>query len=484
MTVRRLTLAFAVVLVLMGAVAVSAQQPAAPPASPTAPAEAPKAPEPLKIDKGDTAWVLTSSALVLMMTAPGLALFYAGMVRQKNALATLMHSFIIAALISVQWVLWGYSLAFGPDKGGIVGGLEWVGLRGVGLEPFEAYSKTIPHQVFMLFQMMFAIITPALITGTFAERKKFSAFILFTLLWATFVYDPLAHWVWGDGGWLKKLGALDFAGGTVVHISSGVSALVCAIMIGRRRGFGHQPMQPHNLPLTVMGAGFLWVGWFGFNAGSALAADGLAASAFTATNTAAAAAALGWMFTEWMTRGKPTVLGAASGAVAGLVAITPASGFVGPIASIIIGGLAGLLCYSACNIKARLGYDDSLDVVGVHGVGGTWGAIATGLFASKAVNEAGGDGLFYGNPGQLWTQIVAVVATYALAIVMTAIILKVVDMMVGLRVSEEDEVAGLDLSQHSETAYTLGGGSYGEFSGGGAMSEAMRAAEAKVRTAH
>jgi Amt family ammonium transporter len=242
-----LTLAFAVVLVLMGAVAVSAQQPAAPPASPTAPAEAPKAPEPLKIDKGDTAWVLTSSALVLMMTAPGLALFYAGMVRQKNALATLMHSFIIAALISVQWVLWGYSLAFGPDKGGIVGGLEWVGLRGVGLEPFEAYSKTIPHQVFMLFQMMFAIITPALITGTFAERKKFSAFILFTLLWATFVYDPLAHWVWGDGGWLKKLGALDFAGGTVVHISSGVSALVCAIMIGRRRGFGHQPMQPHNL---------------------------------------------------------------------------------------------------------------------------------------------------------------------------------------------------------------------------------------------
>jgi Amt family ammonium transporter len=479
-----LTLAFAVVLVLMGAVAVSAQQPAAPPASPTAPAEAPKAPEPLKIDKGDTAWVLTSSALVLMMTAPGLALFYAGMVRQKNALATLMHSFIIAALISVQWVLWGYSLAFGPDKGGIVGGLEWVGLRGVGLEPFEAYSKTIPHQVFMLFQMMFAIITPALITGAFAERKKFSAFILFTLLWATFVYDPLAHWVWGDGGWLKKLGALDFAGGTVVHISSGVSALVCAIMIGRRRGFGHQPMQPHNLPLTVMGAGFLWVGWFGFNAGSALAADGLAASAFTATNTAAAAAALGWMFTEWMTRGKPTVLGAASGAVAGLVAITPASGFVGPIASIIIGGLAGLLCYSACNIKARLGYDDSLDVVGVHGVGGTWGAIATGLFASKAVNEAGGDGLFYGNPGQLWTQIVAVVATYALAIVMTAIILKVVDMMVGLRVSEEDEVAGLDLSQHSETAYTLGGGSYGEFSGGGAMSEAMRAAEAKVRTAH
>ncbi|MGH7308378.1 MAG: ammonium transporter [Candidatus Rokuibacteriota bacterium] len=469
----------------MGAVVVAAQQPAAPPASPTAPAEAPKAPaEPLKIDKGDTAWVLTSSVLVLMMTAPGLALFYAGMVRQKNALATLMHSFIIAALISVQWVLWGYSLAFGPDVGGIIGNLEWVGLRGVGVEPFEAYSKTIPHQVFMLFQMMFAIITPALITGTFAERKKFSAFILFTLMWATFVYDPLAHWVWGDGGWLKRFGALDFAGGTVVHISSGVSALVCAIMIGRRRGYGHQPMPPHNLPLTVMGAGFLWVGWFGFNAGSALAADGLAASAFTATNTAAAAAALGWMFTEWATRGKPTVLGAASGAVAGLVAITPAAGFVGPIASIIIGGLAGLLCYSACNFKSKLGYDDSLDVVGVHGVGGTWGALATGLFASKAVNEAGADGLFYGNPGQLWNQVVAVAATYALAIVGTAIILKVVDAVVGLRVSDEEEAVGLDLSQHSETAYALGGGSYGEFASGSAMSDAMRAAEAKVRTAH
>src|SRR5437899_4236593 len=325
-----------------------AQQPAPPAAPPPAPAAAapaagaPVAPAPAaapasKIDKGDTAWMLTSSVLVLMMTAPGLALFYGGMVRQKNALGTLMHSFIIAAVISVQWILWGYSLAFGPDKGGIIGGLEWVGLRGVGLEPFDAYSKTIPHQAFMVFQMMFAIITPALITGTFAERKKFSGFLLFTLLWATLVYDPLAHWVWGDGGWLKKLGALDFAGGTVVHISSGVSALVRALMIGKRRGFGHQPMQPHNLPMTVMGASLLWVGWFGFNAGSALEANGLAASAFTATNTGAAAAALGWMFTEWMSRGKPTVLGAASGAVAGLVAITPASGFVTPMASVIIG---------------------------------------------------------------------------------------------------------------------------------------------------
>ena len=416
------------------------------------------------------------------MTAPGLALFYGGMVRQKNALATLMQSFIIMALISVQWVLWGYSLAFGPDHGGIIGGLQWIGLRGVGGEPYDAYAKTVPHSVFMLFQMMFAIITPALITGAFAERKKFSAFILFTLLWATFVYDPLAHWVWGDGGWLKKLGVLDFAGGTVVHISSGVSALVCALVIGRRRGYGHQPMQPHNLPMTVMGAALLWFGWFGFNAGSALEANALAASAFLATNTAAASAALGWMFTEWTTRGKPTVLGAASGAVAGLVAITPASGYVGPVSSIVIGGLAGVLCYAACNVKSRLGYDDSLDVVGVHAVGGTWGALATGLFASKAINDGGADGLFYGNPGQLWIQVIAVLATYVMAAVMTVIILKVVDAVVGLRVTDEDEVAGLDLSQHSETAYTLGGGSYGEFSGGtGGFTEAMRAAEAKAR---
>src|SRR5947207_3906992 len=276
----------------LAAAVATAQQPT-PPAGTAAPAPAAGAPAVSKIDKGDTAWMLTSSALVLLMTAPGLALFYGGMVRQKNALATLMQSFIILAVISIQWILWGYTLAFGPDKGGIIGGLEWFGLRGVGVEPFDAYSKTIPHQVFMLFQMMFAVITPALITGAFAERKKFSAFLLFTVLWATFVYDPLAHWVWGDGGWLKKLGALDFAGGTVVHISSGMSALVCAIMLGKRRGYGHQPMQPHNLPMTVMGAGLLWFGWFGFNAGSALEANGLAASAFLATNTGASAAALG-----------------------------------------------------------------------------------------------------------------------------------------------------------------------------------------------
>ncbi len=479
---KRLTLVVATMLVLGALVtAAAAQAPAAPVPAPSAQA-APAPPAPSKIDKGDTAWMLTSSALVLLMTAPGLALFYGGMVRQKNALATLMQSFIIMAVISIQWILWGYSLAFGPDKGGIVGGLEWLALRGVGAEPFDAYAKTIPHQAFMLFQMMFAIITPALITGAFAERKKFSSFLLFTVLWATFVYDPLAHWVWGDGGWLKKLGALDFAGGTVVHISSGVSALVCAMVLGKRRGYGHQPMQPHNLPMTVMGAGLLWFGWFGFNAGSALEASSLAVSAFLATNTGAAAAALGWMATEWMARGKPTVLGAASGAVAGLVAITPASGFVGPISALIIGAVAGALCYAACNLKSRLGYDDSLDVVGVHGVGGTWGALATGLFASKAVNPDGADGFFFGNPGQVSVQILAILSTYALALVGTWIILKVVDAIVGLRVSEEEEVVGLDLSQHSETAYAIGGGAYGEFSStSGAFAEAIRGAEAKAR---
>jgi ammonium transporter, Amt family len=414
-----------------------------------------------KIDSGDTAWLLTSSALVLLMTAPGLALFYGGMVRQKNALATIMQSFIIMALISVQWVLWGYSLAFGPDVGGLIGGLEWLGLRGVGLDP-GPYSDTVPHQAYMLFQLMFAIITPALITGTFAERMKFSTFIVFILLWATLVYDPLAHWVWGKGGWLGSLGTLDFAGGTVVHISSGISALAAALVIGKRRGFGHEPMPPHSLPFTVVGAALLWFGWFGFNAGSALSAGALATSAFTVTNTAAATAALSWMCSEWAIRGKPTVLGAASGAVAGLVAITPASGYVGPLSSIVIGAVAGFLCYNACNLKTKLGYDDSLDVVGVHGVGGTWGAIATGLFASKAINAAGADGLVYGNLGQLWNQLIGIVAAGVLGFVMTWIILKVLDAVMGLRVTDEEEVEGLDLSQHSETAYSVGGSSLRE----------------------
>ena len=409
-----------------------------------------------KIDSGDTAWMLTSAALVLMMTAPGLALFYGGMVRRHNVLGTIMHSFIIMAVISLQWVLWGYSLAFGPDVGGLFGNLSWIGLKGVGLEPYPDYAATIPHQAFMIYQLMFAIITPALITGAFAERMKFGAFLVFTILWATFIYDPLAHWVWGVGGWLRNLGALDFAGGTVVHISSGVSALAAALVVGKRRGYGTEPMPPHNLPLTVTGAAMLWVGWFGFNAGSALSSGALATSAFVVTHIATAAATLSWMFTEWMARGKPTVLGAASGAVAGLVAITPASGFVGPLSSVLIGAVAGVLCYNACNLKTKLGYDDSLDVVGVHGVGGTWGAVATGLFASKAINEAGNNGLFFGNPGLLGVQLVAILATWIFAFIGSLILLKLVDMVIGLRVEEEQEIAGLDLSQHNESAYALG----------------------------
>lgn len=406
-----------------------------------------------KIDSGDTAWMLTSSALVLLMTAPGLALFYAGLVRRKNALGTIMQSFIILALISVQWALWGYSLAFGPDMGGIIGSLAWVGLRGVGLDPNPDYAATIPHQAYMIYQMMFAVITPALIMGAVAERMKFSAFLLFTLLWATLIYDPLAHWVWGMGGWLRKMGALDFAGGTAVHISSGVSALAASLIVGRRRGHPGEPMPPHNLTMAVTGAALLWFGWFGFNAGSATAANRLATNAFVVTHLATAAAALAWMFVEWSSRGKPTVLGAASGAVAGLVAITPASGFVGPMPAIVIGAGGGILCFSACMLKARLGYDDSLDVVGVHGVGGTWGALATGLFASKAINPDGADGLFFGNPHQLVVQVIAVLACMVLAFVGTVILLKLIDALIGLRISDEEEQTGLDLSQHDENAY-------------------------------
>jgi Amt family ammonium transporter len=396
--------------------------------------------------------MLTSAALVLLMT-PGLALFYGGMVRAKNVLGTIMHSFIIIAVISVQWVLFGYSLAFGPDRGGIIGSLSWIGLNGVGLDPNPDYGATVPHQVFMIYQAMFAIITPALITGAIAERMKFKTFLVFTVLWATLVYDPLAHWVWGVGGWMRNLGALDFAGGTVVHISSGISALAAAILVGRRRGFRREPMAPHNLPMTITGAAILWFGWFGFNAGSAIASGKLAASAFVVTHLAAAAAALSWVLVEWLYKGKPTTLGAASGAVAGLVAITPASGFVGPMPALIIGAVAGGLCYAGVIAKNRLGYDDSLDVVGVHGVGGTWGALATGLFASKAINDAGADGLFFGNPGLLGIQVIAVLSTWVYAFVVTLILLKILDWTMGLRVSEEDEENGLDLSQHSETGY-------------------------------
>jgi Amt family ammonium transporter len=435
------------IAVAMATVA-SAQEPAAPP-----PPEAAAAP---KIDSGDTSFILISAALVMLMTAPGLALFYGGLVRKKNVLGTIMQSFIMVGLISIQWVLWGYSLSFGPNKlGGLIGGLEWFGLSGVGLEPYPDYSATIPHQAFMIYQMMFAVITPALITGAFAERMRFSAFLLFSLLWATFIYDPLAHWVWGVGGWLRNLGALDFAGGTVVHISSGVSALAAAMIVGKRIGYDKEPMPPHNMTLVVIGASLLWFGWFGFNAGSALSAGSLAASAFVATHVATATASLAWMFAEWGHRGKPTVLGAASGAVAGLVAITPASGFVGPISSIWIGIGAGVFCYGAVVMKGKLGYDDSLDAFGVHGIGGTWGALATGLFASKAVNPAGADGLFFGNPGQLGVQVVAILVSWALAFVGTLILLKIVDALVGLRVSQDNEITGLDLSQHNETGYSM-----------------------------
>jgi Amt family ammonium transporter len=406
------------------------------------------------MNAGDTAFVLVSAALVMLMT-PGLALFYGGMVRNKNVLGTIMQSFIILGIITLEWVLWGYSMSFGPDHGSIIGGLDWFGLKDVGMNPSADYGSTIPHVAFMIFQCMFAIITPALITGAFAERFKFTAFLLFVLLWATFVYNPLAHWVWGVGGWMGKIGALDFAGGTVVHISSGVSALAAALIVGKRFGYGSTAYIPHNLPMTITGAAILWFGWFGFNAGSALACNGLAANAFVVTHIASALAALSWMFMEWWHRGKPTTLGAASGAVAGLVAITPGSGFVGPVSAIIIGALGGVICYGGVLLKSRLGYDDSLDVVGIHGLGGTWGALATGLFASTKINPDGANGLFFGNPGQLWIQIVSVVATMVFAFIMTLIILKIIDGLIGLRVSEEEEVKGLDISLHNEAGYNL-----------------------------
>jgi len=405
------------------------------------------------MNTGDTAFVLISAALVMLMT-PGLALFYGGMVRGKNVLGTIMQSFIILAVITLEWVLWGYSMAFGPDFGGLIGGLDWFGLVGVGMTPSPDYASTVPHLAFMVFQCMFAAITPALITGAFAERVRFSAFLLFTLLWATFVYNPLAHWVWGAGGWMAKMGALDFAGGTVVHISSGVSALAAALFIGKRIGYGSTPYIPHNVPMTITGAGLLWFGWFGFNAGSALAANGLAANAFVVTHIASSVAALSWVIVERLHRGKPTTLGAASGAVAGLVAITPGSGFVGPVAAVIIGGVAGMVCYGGVLLKSRLRYDDSLDVVGIHGLGGTWGAIATGLFASKGVNPAGSDGLFFGNPGQLGIQCLSVLATIVFAFLMTLVIFKVVGRLTGIRVSEEEEERGLDISLHDETGYS------------------------------
>ncbi len=427
-----------------------------------------------KFDTGDTAWMLVSTALVLMMTIPALALFYGGLVRSKNVLSTLMHSLFCAALISVTWVLYGYSLAFGPDAGGkgFIGDLSLFGLRffqspkGI-LQTANPLAPTIPQILFVVYQMTFAIITPALISGTFAERMRFPAFAAYMLLWSTFIYLPLAHWVWG-GGWIgTKIGAIDFAGGTVVHISSGISALVTALYLGKRLGYGHEPMAPHNLPFAVVGAALLWVGWFGFNAGSAGASSELAATAFVNTNTAAAAAALGWLFAEWAKAGKPTILGAASGVVAGLVAITPAAGFVTPMASLAIGILAGVICYAAVSLKPKFGYDDALDVVGVHMVGGTLGALLTGVFASTAINSAipgltlmkdAAGGLLYGHPELMWKQLVAVLATYGFCGVGTLVILVVVNAVFKIRATQDEEIPGLDISQHSERAYHIGSG--------------------------
>lgn len=408
----------------------------------------------MKIDTGDTSWLLISTALVMLMT-PGLALFYGGMVRKKNVLGTIMQSFIALGVVTVQWVLFGYSLAFGPDIGHLIGGLQWAGLNGVGLEPNPEYAATVPHQAFMIFQMMFAVITPALITGAFAERFRFSTYVVFVLLWSTFVYAPIAHWVWGVGGWIRNLGALDFAGGLVVHVSSGVSALAAALVIGKRKGHGHENMSPHNLTMTLMGAAILWFGWFGFNGGSAIASGALATSAFVVTHIAAATAALSWMFVEWSQRGKPTMLGAASGCVAGLVAITPASGFVGPLSALLIGLGAGAVCYYGVLIKNKFGFDDSLDAVGVHGVGGTFGALATGLFASKAINPAGANGLFFGSASVLGVQALSIAAAAAYAFICTWILLKVLDWTMGLRVDVEQEMEGLDLSQHGESGYSF-----------------------------
>jgi Amt family ammonium transporter len=409
---------------------------------------------PLKIDPGDTAWLLISTALVMLMT-PGLAFFYGGMVGRKNVLGILMQCFILLCVISVQWVLYGYSLSFAPGKG-FWGSLEWAGLKGVGFAPYKDYAATIPHQLFMIFQAMFAIITPALMIGAFAERMKFSAFVVFMVLWATFVYDPVAHWVWGVGGWLKDLGALDFAGGTVVHINAGIAALMVAIFIGKRKGTENKVILPHNLPFTILGTALLWFGWFGFNAGSALGANELAVNAFVVTNTAAAAAGLAWAILDWIFHEKPTVLGTATGAVAGLVAITPAAGFVSAMSAIVIGVLVSIFSYITVTVvKPKFGYDDALDVFGVHCVGGIWGALATGLFASKAVNPAGADGLFFGNPKLLLIQAIAVGVTIVYSFVVSLILYKIVDVIMKARVPEKDENLGLDLTQHHENAYTM-----------------------------
>ncbi|MCZ7373235.1 MAG: ammonium transporter [Candidatus Methanoperedens sp.] len=415
-------------------------------------ANATSAAEEPKIDTGDTAWVLISTALVMLMI-PAVGLFYGGMVRKKNALSTIMFSFAILALISVQWILFGYSLAFGPDVGGVIGNLNWIGLNGVGQAPNPEYASTIPSMAFMMFQAMFAVITVVLITGAFVERIKFSAFLVFSFLWATLVYDPIAHWVWGTGGWLRNMGALDFAGGMVVHVSAGVSAVAIALVIGARKGFGKHVMEPHNIPMTVLGAILLWFGWFGFNAGSAVTSGGLAVNAFVVTNTGGAAAALVWMLLSWYHK-KPSVLGTVTGGIVGLAAVTPASGFVTPLAAIVIGAVAAVISYYAMLFRMKRNIDESLDVWACHGIGGAWGAIATGIFATTLVNPAGANGLLYGNSGLLFTQIIAVAVTWVYSFVVTLILAKVIDATIGLRVGEEEEAVGLDVSQHAEKAYS------------------------------
>jgi len=442
-----------------GAVAAVAAVATATNAAPAAPA----VPTAASVNSGDTAWVLISSALVLLMTIPGLAFFYGGLVRRKNVLSILMQCFMLMCLISLQWVVFGYSLSFGPDVKGIIGNLSWAGLKHVSFDTphwdvatASSYAGTIPHQTFMIFQMMFAVITPALILGAFAERMKFSAFCVFSLLWATIVYDPVCHWVWGKSGFLSNMGTLDFAGGTVVHINAGIAALAAALVMGKRVGYPDKISPPHNLPFAVLGAGLLWFGWFGFNAGSALSAGGLATCAFVATHVATAAAGLTWAVMDWMINKRPTVLGVISGAVAGLVAITPASGFVTPLGAICIGVGAGILPWIFVSIvKPKFGYDDSLDAFGVHGIGGLWGALATGLWATKAVNSAGNDGLFYGNPAQFLIQLKASLITVVYAFVVTFILLKLVDAVIGLKVNDHEERIGLDLTQHRESGYTM-----------------------------
>ncbi|MCC2497531.1 ammonium transporter [Bacillus paranthracis] len=403
------------------------------------------------MNTGDTVFMFVATVMVMLMT-PGLALFYGGMVRSKNVLSTTMHSYSAMAIVSIQWIVIGYSLSFGPDWHGLIGTFDWFGLNGVTYAPNPDYSSTIPHNLFMMFQLMFAILTPALISGAFAERMRFSAFLIFILLWTTIVYNPVAHWVWGVGGWLRELGTLDFAGGNVVHITSGVAGLVLAIFLGKRKNINGS--SPHHLPFTMLGAGLLWFGWFGFNVGSALSLNDVALTAFINTNIAAAASALTWMLSEWFFQSKPTAMGAACGVVSGLVAITPACGFVTPFSALLIGAIGGVLCFGAVFfLKTKFGYDDTLDAFGCHGIGGTWGGIATGLFATTTVNSDGANGLFYGNAALLLKQLVAIGATYAFTIIMTYAIIKAINFFLPVRVDEHEEHMGLDISMHGEKAY-------------------------------